>query len=246
MPTFSGNFITAPEGGAEYGVDYGAPGLLGAPVVSPVAGTVLGYQPSSGGSPGWDPGRLLIQAVDGTIVGIGHITSTLKPGTVLQAGQSVGSVGDSSFYGGTAESNAHIEVMSGTSTSTFKSGGQAKVLVDQALAAAALGGGPVPTSATLISATSSDSSGGCKTLTEYIDSNAHGSSIPVVGGVIGAVTGTALFPVALVEWAGQPCTRAKAGFWALAFLLGGVGFYFLFRKQADAAVSSVAKVAAVG
>ncbi len=248
-PSFSGNFLTVPEGGAEYGVDYGAPGLLGAPVVSPVAGTVLGYQPSSGGSPGWDPGRLLIQAVDGTIVGIGHITSTLRPGTMLQAGQSVGTVGNSSFYGGTAESNAHIEVMSGTSTSTFKSGGQAKVLADEVLATAALGGGSVGSALGSVGQTTSTqgavSTGGCQSLTSFIDSNAHGSSIPVVGGVVGAITGTALFPVAVVEWSTQPCVRWTAGFWLLAFGLGGLGFYLLFRKQADAAIGQVGKAAAI-
>lgn len=147
-PTISGTFLSNPEGGAEYGVDYGAPGLLGAPVFSPVAGRVIGYTPSSGGSPGWDPGRLLIQAVDGTVVGIGHITSSLAPGTMLMAGQQVGTIGNSSFYSGTPESNAHVEVMSGTSTSTFKSGGQAKVLADEALAALALGGQSGTTSTT--------------------------------------------------------------------------------------------------
>ena len=93
--------------------------------------------------------------------------------------------------------------------------------------------------------TSSDSGAGCKSLTEFIDSNAHGSSIPVVGGVIGAVTGTALFPVSVVEWGTQPCVRWTAGFWLLAFAMGGLGFYLLFRKQANAAIGQVGKVAAV-
>src|ERR1700752_2752696 len=102
-PSVSGTFISRPEQGMEYGVDYGASGLLGAPVYAPLSGTVVGYQTQQG----WAPGRLLISTSQG-LRGIGHTLSNLVPGQVITAGQQVGTIGDSSVYGGTPESNAHV------------------------------------------------------------------------------------------------------------------------------------------
>ena len=79
-PSVSGTFLSRPEGGMEYGVDYGASGLLGAPVYAPLSGTVVGYQTQQG----WAPGRLLISTAQG-LLGIGHIVSGLVPGQVINA-----------------------------------------------------------------------------------------------------------------------------------------------------------------
>lgn len=252
-PTVGGTFLTRSEGGMEYGVDYGASGLLGAPVYSPLSGTVVGYETQSG----WAPGRLLISTAQG-LLGIGHIASGLLPGQAVTAGQQVGTIGDSSVYGGTPESNAHVEVMlspsGGTSFADFTAAGQGaaaqatRVGQDTSLAAAALGGLTAPGSGPAITVTdTTGSSSGpanpdCQSIGELIASNAHGSSIPVVGGVIGAITGTALAPVAIVEWAAQPCKR-----WTLLAYLGigaglGLGIWLLFRRQAEAAAGRVAGV----
>ncbi len=231
----------------EYGVDYGAPGLLGAPVFSPLAGTVVGYQTQSG----WAPGRLLISTSQG-LLGIGHIVSGLVPGQVITAGSQVGTVGDSSVYGGTPESNAHVEVMlspSGVNSfAAFTAGGVAQVAQDTSLAAAALGGQTAPGSgqALIIPGTpgASGNPSDCQSITDLLASNAHGSSIPVVGGVIGAVTGTALAPVALVEWAAQPCKRWSFVAYAGAAVVLGLGVWLLFRRQAEAAAGAVARAVA--
>lgn len=142
-PTVSGTFLTRPEGGMEYGADYGAPGLLGAPVVAPLSGRILAYLTGQG----WTPGRLLIDTPGG-VLGVGHINPAagLAPGQVVTAGQVIGSVGDSSAYGGTAQSNAHIETMfapgvhsiPAATYSAFTGGGQAQADADIALARAAL------------------------------------------------------------------------------------------------------------
>jgi hypothetical protein len=89
------------SGTDEYGADYGAGSSGGAPVYSPVAGKVLAYQPSSSA---WEPGRLLIQAANGAVVGIGHITSSVAAGATVTRGEQVGAVGNNG-------SNSHIEVM---------------------------------------------------------------------------------------------------------------------------------------
>jgi hypothetical protein len=188
--------------------------------------------------------------------GLLHSTPQLGDIAVYNAGQggagsaghagivtaiSGGAIGVTSTNWGTAGSGA-------TQNFVGQGGGTPSGYVDPT----AIGGkniiaGQTGTTATLASSTTpAASGGGCQSLTSFIESNAHGSSIPVVGGVIGAVTGTALFPVALVEWGTQPCVRWTAGFWLMALGMGGVGFYLFFRKQADAAIGSVAKAAAVG
>lgn len=144
-PTVSGDFLTRPEGGMEYGADVGAPGLLNAPVQTPLAGRILGYLTGQG----WAPGRLLIDTPQG-VLGLGHINPAagLAPGTVVAAGQVVGAIGDSSAYGGTAQSNAHIEAMfapgvhtiAGATYGAFTGGGQPLAATDAALGLSALGG----------------------------------------------------------------------------------------------------------
>lgn len=90
-----------PGDNREYGADFGAGSSGGAPVFSPVAGKVIAYEPSTNS---WEPGRLLIQAANGAVVGIGHITTLVKVGDIVSNGQQVGAVGNN---GG----NSHIEVM---------------------------------------------------------------------------------------------------------------------------------------
>lgn len=234
QPTVGGTFLSRPEGGMEYGVDYGAPGLLGAPVFAPLSGTVVGYQTQQG----WAPGRLLISTAQG-LLGIGHIVSGLVPGQTVTAGQQVGTIGDSSVYGGTPESNAHVEVMlspSGQDTfAGFTGGGAVTVAQDEALAAATLGGQTAPGSGPpiVLTSTSSAQSSDCLGLGDMIASNAHGSSIPVVGGIIGGITGTALAPVSIVEWAIQPCKRWSFLAYAGVAVGLGLGFWLLFRRQAE-------------
>ncbi len=247
-PTVSGTFISNPEGGMEYGVDYGAPGLLHAPVFSPLSGTVVGYSTQQG----WNPGRLLISTSQG-LLGIGHIVSGLVPGQIITAGQQVGTIGDSSAYGGTPESTAHVEVMlspSGINTYRgFTGGGAATVAQDTSLAAYALGGQTAPGSGPAIVTTSTASGGSgansnCLGLGDVLASNAHGSSIPIVGGLIGGISGTALAPVSLVEWAIQPCKRWSFAAYVGAAVVVGLGIYLVFRKQANEAISSIGKAAA--
>lgn len=143
-PTVGGDFLTRPEGGMEYGADVGASGLLGAPVVSPLAGRILGYFKGQG----WSPGRLLIDTPQG-VFGLGHIDpmTGLTVGQSIAAGQQVGTIGDSSAYGGTPQSNAHIEAMFAPGVHTaaaatygaFTGGGQPQASTDAALGLAALG-----------------------------------------------------------------------------------------------------------
>lgn len=73
--------------------------------------------------------------------------------------------------------------------------------------------------------------GGCQSLTDILASNAHGSSIPVVGGVIGAVTGTALAPVAIIEWAAQPCVRWKVVLFGGAAVVGVIAVFMLLKHN---------------
>jgi hypothetical protein len=110
-----------------------------------------------------------------------------------------------------------------------------------------LGGQTAPGTGPAIVTTSSSSSAAnpnCRGLTEVLSGNAAGSSLPVVGGVVGAVTGTAMAPVSLVEWAAQPCKR-----WSFVTYLGiaaalGLGAYLLFRRQVNDAVGAVTGAAA--
>lgn len=144
-PSVSGTFINRPENGQEWGADVGAQGLLGTPIYSPFAGTV-NIDTSSTASKGWSPGRVLINVAPsegGGVFGVGHINPTVKTGDVVSIGQQIGTVGDSSRFGGTPQSNAHIETMysqSGTSMADFTSGGSNKANLDIALGMAAYQG----------------------------------------------------------------------------------------------------------
>jgi hypothetical protein len=115
---------------------------------------------------------------------------------------------------------------------------------------AALGGNNIITGVNapvLTAATSGGSSSGgdCQGLTEILSGNAAGSSLPVVGGLVGAVTGTAMAPVSLIEWAAQPCKRWSFAVIAGALIATGIGFYLLFRREVDAGVETVGKAAAM-
>ena len=144
-PSLSGTFLTRPEGGQEWGADVGAPGLLGAPIYSPFSGTVS-IDPNSNGSQGWSPGRVLINVAPsegGGIFGVGHINPTVKSGDTVTIGEQIGTVGDSSRFGGTPESNAHIEAMystAGNNFAGFTAGGSNKASLDTALGLAAYQG----------------------------------------------------------------------------------------------------------
>lgn len=99
------------------------------------------------------------------------------------------------------------------------------------------------TAGTIVSVVPNAGPVGCQSLTALLESNAHGSSIPVIGGFLGAITGTALAPVAFVEWVTQPCKVWKGALFVGALAAGGVGLYLLFRREVDGAVSDVAKTA---
>ena len=75
----------------EYGMDVHLD--VGTPISAPAAATVVAYQPCQTGQPCWDPGRLLIRLGDGSVVGFGHVRSSLKPNDSVAAGQQVATVG---------------------------------------------------------------------------------------------------------------------------------------------------------
>jgi hypothetical protein len=85
----------------------------------------------------------------------------------------------------------------------------------------------------------------CTSLSDYLRNDTPLASVPLIGPAVTAATA----PVKVLLWAKQPCKIWSAALVVMALGAAGMGFYLLFRKQADAVIggaqSAVAKVGAL-